>query len=158
MAAPRAHRRTTLTATPMAGPRTRRSGARQSAVCGRIVMKWDREGIRRRCRRLHSIGEAMRAARKTRVGARDGGAETQHRVVRRIVADEASRNRRRPSAAVKLAPVRPPAIAIAAGCVASALCAASRAETVVEYYNASLDHYFVTPLANEIDALDSGRT
>lgn len=32
-----------------------------------------------------------------------------------------------------------------------------RAETVVEYYNASLDHYFMTPLANEIDALDAGR-
>ena len=54
--------------------------------------------------------------------------------------------------------MRLPAIAIAAGCVAFAVCAASRAETVVEYYNASLDHYFVTPLADEIDALDSGRT
>ena len=32
-----------------------------------------------------------------------------------------------------------------------------RAVTVVEYYNAALDHYFITPLANEIDALDSGR-
>jgi hypothetical protein len=31
----------------------------------------------------------------------------------------------------------------------------SHAETVVEYYNASLDHYFMTPLANEIAALDS---
>ena len=30
-------------------------------------------------------------------------------------------------------------------------------EPVVEYYNATLDHYFITPLANEIDALDSGR-
>ena len=30
--------------------------------------------------------------------------------------------------------------------------------TVVEYYNASLDHYFVTPLQPDIDALDSGRT
>ena len=29
--------------------------------------------------------------------------------------------------------------------------------TVVEYYNAALDHYFITPLADEIDALDSGR-
>jgi hypothetical protein len=35
-----------------------------------------------------------------------------------------------------------------------AVCGASRAETVVEYYNASLDHYFMTPLQNEIDALD----
>jgi len=38
-----------------------------------------------------------------------------------------------------------------------AVCGASRAETVVEYYNASLDHYFMTPLQNEIDLLDSGR-
>ncbi|HTP45646.1 MAG TPA: hypothetical protein VMQ50_01820 [Casimicrobiaceae bacterium] len=29
--------------------------------------------------------------------------------------------------------------------------------TVVEYYAASLDHYFITPVAAEIDALDSGR-
>jgi hypothetical protein len=29
--------------------------------------------------------------------------------------------------------------------------------TVVEYYNAALDHYFITPLPTEIDALDSGR-
>jgi hypothetical protein len=29
--------------------------------------------------------------------------------------------------------------------------------TVVEYYAAALDHYFITPLAAEIDALDSGR-
>jgi hypothetical protein len=32
-----------------------------------------------------------------------------------------------------------------------------RAEPVVEYYHPQLDHYFITPLANEIDALDSGR-
>jgi Repeat of unknown function (DUF5648) len=32
-----------------------------------------------------------------------------------------------------------------------------RAETVIEYYNAVLDHYFITPLADEIAALDSGR-
>jgi hypothetical protein len=31
------------------------------------------------------------------------------------------------------------------------------AVTVVEYYNAALDHYFITPLPTEIDALDSGR-
>jgi hypothetical protein len=29
--------------------------------------------------------------------------------------------------------------------------------TLVEYYNAALDHYFVTDLAADIDALDSGR-
>jgi hypothetical protein len=40
---------------------------------------------------------------------------------------------------------------LTAGAHASAL-----AQSVVEYYNASLDHYFITPLATEIDALDSG--
>src|SRR6476469_5458873 len=44
-----------------------------------------------------------------------------------------------------------------AGCVASGLCAPVAAETVVEFYNASLAHYFITPLADEIAALDSGR-
>src|SRR5262249_25090882 len=29
--------------------------------------------------------------------------------------------------------------------------------TIVEYYNAALDHYFVSGLAPDIDALDSGR-
>ncbi len=29
--------------------------------------------------------------------------------------------------------------------------------TVVEYYHAALDHYFMTPLASEIDALDTGQ-
>src|SRR5205814_3541489 len=29
---------------------------------------------------------------------------------------------------------------------------------VVEYYNAALDHYFITSLAPDIDALDAGRT
>src|SRR3954466_3000275 len=29
--------------------------------------------------------------------------------------------------------------------------------TVVEYYNAALDHYFISPLQPDIDALDSGR-
>src|SRR5205814_8206124 len=33
----------------------------------------------------------------------------------------------------------------------------ARAITVVEYYNDSLDHYFMSPLAPDIDALDSGR-
>ncbi|MEO9135044.1 MAG: hypothetical protein ABI316_00375 [Casimicrobiaceae bacterium] len=42
-------------------------------------------------------------------------------------------------------------------CLASGLSAPLHAETVVEYYNAALDHYFITPLADEIDALDSGR-
>ena len=32
-----------------------------------------------------------------------------------------------------------------------------RAATVVEYYHAQLDHDFITPLADEIAALDSGR-
>ena len=32
-----------------------------------------------------------------------------------------------------------------------------RPVTVVEFYNASLDHYFVSPLAADIQALDSGR-
>src|SRR5438045_5119318 len=31
------------------------------------------------------------------------------------------------------------------------------AVTVVEYYNASLDHYFISPLQPDIDALESGR-
>ena len=53
--------------------------------------------------------------------------------------------------------MRPPLPALAVACLASALCAAAHAETVVEYYNAALDHYFITPLGNEIDALDSGR-
>ena len=45
----------------------------------------------------------------------------------------------------------------AAGLVAAGLCTSLHAETVVEYYNAALDHYFITPLADEIAALDSGR-
>jgi hypothetical protein len=44
----------------------------------------------------------------------------------------------------------------AAGLLAAGLNASSHAQTVVEYYNASLDHYFITPLAGEIDALDAG--
>lgn len=46
---------------------------------------------------------------------------------------------------------------LAAGVAAVVLCTSARAETVVEYYNAMLDHYFITPLADEIAALDSGR-
>lgn len=46
---------------------------------------------------------------------------------------------------------------VAVGCLAAGASATARAETVVEYYNATLDHYFITPLAAEIDALDSGR-
>lgn len=45
---------------------------------------------------------------------------------------------------------------VAGAMLACALGAPARAETVVEYYNAALDHYFITPLANEIAALDSG--
>ena len=50
-----------------------------------------------------------------------------------------------------------PSSAVVAGLAAVAVCAPLRAETVVEYYNATLDHYFITPLADEISALDSGR-
>ncbi|HSV18250.1 MAG TPA: sialidase family protein [Casimicrobiaceae bacterium] len=42
------------------------------------------------------------------------------------------------------------ALALAAGALAAPV-------TVVEYYNAALDHYFMSPLAADIDALDSGR-
>ncbi|HLX28555.1 MAG TPA: sialidase family protein [Casimicrobiaceae bacterium] len=45
---------------------------------------------------------------------------------------------------------------VAGALLALALGATARAETVVEYYNATLDHYFITPLANEIAALDNG--
>ncbi|HLW11330.1 MAG TPA: glycosyl hydrolase, partial [Casimicrobiaceae bacterium] len=47
-------------------------------------------------------------------------------------------------------------LAVVTACFAFAVNAPARAETVVEYYNATLDHYFITPLADEIDALDSG--
>ena len=46
---------------------------------------------------------------------------------------------------------------VIAGILVAGLHAPAGAETVVEYYNAALDHYFITPLADEIDALDSGR-
>jgi hypothetical protein len=51
---------------------------------------------------------------------------------------------------------RLPILIVAAG-VALGMHRASLAETVVEYYNASLDHYFMTPLANEIAVLDAGQ-
>src|SRR5690349_16331867 len=35
--------------------------------------------------------------------------------------------------------------------------AAAATVTVVEFYNATLDHYFISPLQDDIDALDSGR-
>ena len=49
-----------------------------------------------------------------------------------------------------------PCAAIAAT-IAATLAVPAFAYTVVEYYNATLDHYFMTPLPVEIDALDSGR-
>ena len=48
------------------------------------------------------------------------------------------------------------AVAFVVGCIA-VISSPLEAVTVVEYYHAGLDHYFVTPLRNEIDALDSGR-
>ena len=48
-------------------------------------------------------------------------------------------------------------LAAVVACIASGFCISARAATVVEYYNAPHDHYFMTPLAAEIDALDSGR-
>lgn len=44
-----------------------------------------------------------------------------------------------------------------AATVATTLAAPAFAYTVVEYYDASLDHYFMTPLPDEIGALDSGQ-
>jgi hypothetical protein len=41
--------------------------------------------------------------------------------------------------------------------LALAVAMPARAETVVEYYHAGLDHYFMTSLASEIAALDGGR-
>ena len=46
-----------------------------------------------------------------------------------------------------------------AGCclvVGVLIASCATAATVVEYYNPLLDHYFMTPLANEIDKLDNG--
>jgi hypothetical protein len=53
--------------------------------------------------------------------------------------------------------VRISVLAAVAACFEFTVNAPAGAETVVEYYNATLDHYFITPLADEIDALDSGR-
>jgi BNR repeat protein len=54
---------------------------------------------------------------------------------------------------------RPCAAVALAACVASAVppLAQAGAVTVVEYYNRTLDHYFMTALAGDIDALDAGR-
>ena len=64
-----------------------------------------------------------------------------------------------PNRAVSLPPPRASRRAAAAGLMAlvAAMAAPVSAVTVVEYYNAALDHYFITPLPAEIDALDSGR-
>jgi hypothetical protein len=58
-----------------------------------------------------------------------------------------------------------PRCAARAGLAVLALAAAlplpaahAAAVTVVEFYNAALDHYFISPLQPDIDALDSGRT
>ena len=59
-----------------------------------------------------------------------------------------------------------PRCAARAGLAVAALAAAAlplpaahaAAVTVVEFYNAALDHYFISPLQADIDALDSGRT
>ena len=47
------------------------------------------------------------------------------------------------------------AVSVALACVPAAAHAA--AVTVVEFYNAALDHYFISPLQPDIDALDSHR-
>lgn len=46
---------------------------------------------------------------------------------------------------------------IAFAAVAAIVSGRASAYTVVEYYNRALDHYFVTPLPDEVSALDSGR-
>ena len=53
--------------------------------------------------------------------------------------------------------MRPVELAIASAAAFALAAFPARANTVVEYYHPALDHYFITPLANEIDALDSGR-
>ncbi|HJU25025.1 MAG TPA: sialidase family protein [Casimicrobiaceae bacterium] len=45
---------------------------------------------------------------------------------------------------------------VAGAMLAFAFAVTAHAETVIEYYNATLDHYFITPLANEIALLDNG--
>jgi hypothetical protein len=47
--------------------------------------------------------------------------------------------------------------ACAGGVALLLVCAACEAATVVEYYNTDLGHYFITPLVDEVAALDSGR-
>jgi len=52
---------------------------------------------------------------------------------------------------------RAQSVRTAVAALALAVAAPAPAETVVEYYHAGLDHYFMTPLADEIAALDGGR-
>jgi hypothetical protein len=51
---------------------------------------------------------------------------------------------------------RAPRVRTAFATLALAAATPVSAATVVEYYHAGLDHYFMTPLANEIAALDGG--
>jgi len=64
-----------------------------------------------------------------------------------------------PIRAVRTSSARATCCAAGVGLIALVAFAAApvSANTVVEYYNAALDHYFITPLPAEIDALDSGR-
>src|SRR6266540_2638942 len=48
------------------------------------------------------------------------------------------------------------AIALALVFTAAVPSAGAQAVTVIEYYNVALDHYFITSLQPDIDALDSG--
>ena len=48
-------------------------------------------------------------------------------------------------------------LAALSAAIAATLATPAFAYTVVEYYDPALDHYFMTPLPNEIGALDSGR-
>src|SRR6476620_11736514 len=48
-------------------------------------------------------------------------------------------------------------LAIASAAALALAAFPARADNVVEYYRPALEHSFITPLANEIDALDSGR-
>jgi hypothetical protein len=52
---------------------------------------------------------------------------------------------------------RAAALLAAAASILFTVGAHAAAVTVVEFYNAQLDHYFMSPLAPDIDALDSGR-
>ncbi|HMA32765.1 MAG TPA: sialidase family protein [Casimicrobiaceae bacterium] len=65
-----------------------------------------------------------------------------------------------PRTPVEAALPRPARRGIASGlfaAFAAAFASPAFGYTVVEYYNASLDHYFMTPLPAEIGALDAGR-